>query len=315
VISRVGLVDDLLRRREIQEAPPVLVDIGAAGPLHPKWRPIAPYAICVAFEANPEEASDSRSGFREVRLRAAVVAERAERASFYLTRFPFCSSRLRPNESGLRPYAFSALFELERIDEVETVALPDVLSELGVGQVDWFKTDSQGTDLRLFASLGQDIIERVLVADFEPGIIDAYEGEDKLADVLSYMDELSFWMSDLTIEGSPRVERKVIERLLPPRLRARIGVSLRAAPGWGEVQYFNDFTDDTLFGKREYLLGCAFGWACGHYGFALELASRGHSRFGDGDGVFAQVEEAATKRIRRGFAALPLAAARSWLRR
>jgi hypothetical protein len=306
----MGLVHDLLSRPEIQEAPPVLVDIGAAGPVHPKWRAIAPYAVCIAFDANPEVSAQG-TGFRELRLRPAVVAERAERAPFYLTRSPFCSSRLRPKEFSLRPYAFSALFNVERVDEVEMVGLPDVLSELGAQRVDWFKTDSQGTDLRLFESLGDELIQRLVVAEFEPGIIDAYEGEDKLTDVMRHMEALSFWMSDLKIEGSPRIDRVTVKRLLPARLRPHLGVSLRSAPGWGEVEYFNNFEHDGLFGRREYLLGCAFGWTCGHYGFVLELASRGRSRWGDD--IFAQVEKAAGNRIRRGFAALPLAAARSLL--
>ena len=89
----------------------------------------------------------------------------------------------------------------------------------------------------------------------------------------------------------------------------RVQPSNDVAPGWGEVEYFNDFADEDLFDKREYLLGCALSWVCGHYGFALELASRGRARFGDG--VFARVERAAELRIRGGFAALPLAAVRS----
>jgi hypothetical protein len=309
----MGLVDDLLSRPEIESAPPVLLDIGAAGTPYPKWREIAPHAICLAFEGHPDNPSGAKGGFRELHIRAAVVAERTERGPFYLTRSPFCSSRLRPKGAALQPYAFSPLFGLERVDQVETVALPEVLSELGFQRVDWFKTDSQGTDLRLFVSLGEELAPRVIVADFEPGIIDAYEGEDKLADVMRYMDGLNFWMSDLKIEGSHRVTHEVVARLLPPRLRRHIGVSLHTAPGWGEVEYFNDFTEEALLDKREYLLGCAFGWACGHFGFALEVASKGRSRFGDG--IFARVEHAAEARIRRGLAALPVAALRSRLRR
>jgi hypothetical protein len=306
------LVDELLRRPEIENSPPVLVDVGAAGALYPKWRAIAPYAVCIAFEGDPTHGVPGKSGFRELHGRADVVAERAGRGAFYLTRSPFCSSRLRPNERGVAPYALAPLFEVERIEEVQAVALPDVLSELGVARVDWFKTDSQGTDLRLFDSLGDDLLRRVLVVDLEPGIIDAYEGEDKLADVMSYMDRLSFWMSDLEIQGSPRIRHDVLDGLLPSRLRPYVDASLRAAPGWGEVEYFNDFEDESLFGKREYLVGCAFAWACGHHGFALELASRARLRFGDP--VFSRVERDAGARIRRTLAVVPIAVARGVIR-
>ena len=68
--------------------------------------------------------------------------------------------------------------------ELPALDIPSVLAELGLERVDWLKGDSQGTDLRLFRSLG-DLASSVLVAEFEPGIIDAYEGEDKFADVLN----------------------------------------------------------------------------------------------------------------------------------
>jgi Methyltransferase FkbM domain len=306
----VGLVDEILSRPELVEAPPVLVDIGAGGPLHSKWQPIARYCICVAFEGGEAEVPDARSRFRELHLRRAIVAERAsEREPFYLTRFPFCSSRLRPTQEGIRRYAFAPLFEIEDVLQVETLALPDVLEDVGFERVDWFKTDSQGTDLRLFASLGDEAIARVLVAEFEPGIIDAYEDEDKLSDVIEFMASRSFWMSDLSVRGTPRVTAEVFKTALDPLERRLAGASLKRAPGWAEVEYLNDFEDDSVLDKREFMLGCLFALLRGHAAFTLELALRGQTRFGDA--VFHQLEAAARRAIRRRYARLPLAAIHS----
>jgi len=35
--------------------PPVLVDIGASGFLHRKWKSIAKYSICIAFDADDRD--------------------------------------------------------------------------------------------------------------------------------------------------------------------------------------------------------------------------------------------------------------------
>jgi len=47
--------------------------------------------------------------------------------------------------------------------------------------------------------------KKILVADFEPGIIDAYEGEDKLHQLMAYMDKDPFWVSSMEIKGTKRI--------------------------------------------------------------------------------------------------------------
>ena len=63
---------------------------------------------------------------------------------------------------------------------------------LKINKIDWFKTDSQGIDLRLFKSLNIEIQNKVIVAEFEPGIIDAYKNEDKLYRLVGYMSNQEF---------------------------------------------------------------------------------------------------------------------------
>ena len=304
------LADEVLGQPELVEAPPVLVDVGASGPLHPKWKAIARHCVCVAIEGGESGLAEAGSAFRELHVRHAIVAERAGKGQpFYVTRFPYCSSRLRPKSDALQRYAFAPLFEIDKVLEVETVALPDVLEDVGVDRIDWFKTDSQGTDLRLFASLGDEAISRVLVAEFEPGIIDAYEGEDKLSDLAAFMAARSFWMSDLSVQGTQRITTGVLETAFDALERRLATASLKRAPCWAEVEYLNDFEQESVIGKRELMLGCLFALLRDHEGFALELARRGRARFGDD--VFRRLETAARRAVRRRYARLPVAAVRS----
>src|SRR6266536_422250 len=199
----MGLVERILTRDELREVPPVLVDVGASGHVHPKWRRIAEYSICVAFEPDERElghVTDAARGFRAFHTFNRAAAERSKEGTrFHLTASPFCSSRLAPVKDSLENYAFAPLFEVEQIVELPTIDVTTALGELGLDRVDWFKCDTQGTDLRLLQSLGDELLSRVLVAELEPGIIDAYEGEDKLADVMRFMASQTFWMSQLAI--------------------------------------------------------------------------------------------------------------------
>ena len=56
------------------------------------------------------------------------------------------------------------------------------MDRLSLSGIDWLKTDSQGTDLRIFNSLRPEVRSRVLAIDIEPGLIDAYVGEDLFVD-------------------------------------------------------------------------------------------------------------------------------------
>jgi Methyltransferase FkbM domain len=311
----LSVVDKILRLPELEAAPPVLVDVGAAQGIHPKWRPIAKYSVCVAFEADERELASvtaERAGFRRLTTYNRIAAERASDAEpFHLTASPFCSSRLLPLQDQLARYAFAPLFEVERTVELPALGLAAVLDELGLDRVDWLKLDSQGTDLRLFRSLGERG-DDLLVAELEPGIIDAYEGEDKLVDVLGELAARGFWMSDLLVRGSTRIDSDLAARLLGERARSYLDVCHRQAPGWAEVEYFSDLEDEDRFGRRELLLGCAFALARSQHAFAVELAGRGWSRFGT---PFEEIERGALRRLRSDFRRFPLAAAEALGRR
>jgi FkbM family methyltransferase len=309
----VSVADRILRLPELEAAPPVLVDVGAARGIHPKWRQIAKYSLCVAFEADERElrsVTSEAAGFRQLTTYNCIAAERSSDAEpFHLTASPFCSSRLVPRQEELGRYAFAPLFQVEQSVELRALDVPSVLAELGLERIDWLKLDSQGTDLRLFRSLGDDLAGKLLVAELEPGIIDAYECEDKLADVLEDLGRRGFWVSELEVRGSTRIDSELARRTLGARARGYLDAGHKTAPGWAEIEYFNDFTDEAVMGKRELLLGCAFAFLRGHNAFALELATRGRERFGP---PFDEMQQTARRRVRVGLARLPLAAAKAF---
>jgi hypothetical protein len=307
------MIDKVLRRQEFAERPPVLLDIGAAGEIHPKWKRIAPYSVCIAFDADERELGFTKKetgAYRKMCVYNCIASEAtAGYADFFLTHSPHCSSLLKPQKDRLNVWAFSDLFEVERKSRMKTVPLSKVMEDAGAGKIDWFKSDSQGTDLRLFRSLGENGVDRVLVAEFEPGIIDAYEGEDKLWGILAYMEKRPFWMADLAIKGSQRIRRESIPDHSSLLLRRFAPVVLKTSPGWGEMTYINTFPPDAEYlDKRDYLLGWVFSMVEKQYGFALEIASRGLCRFDDP--VFLELEGDTLSRIRLAFLKLPYIASK-----
>ena len=50
-----NLVKMIMNEPEIKDKPPVLLDIGASEAIHPKWKKLAKYSICIAFDADERD--------------------------------------------------------------------------------------------------------------------------------------------------------------------------------------------------------------------------------------------------------------------
>ncbi len=276
------IVDKILSSKEFMENPPVLVDIGASGDLPSKWKKIAKYSICIAFDADERETeylASKSSEYRRLYVFSRLLATKpGVNFDFFLTKSPYCSSTLRPDSDKLSEWAFADLFKIEKVVSLKSIDFETVFKALQLRRVDWFKTDSQGIDLRLFDSLGEHNVNNVLVAEFEAGIIDAYIGEDKLWNLMSYMDKREFWMSSMSVCGTQRLKADFFDGLSSIEKKI-IDSLIRISPGWAGTTYFNSFRAD--FSKREYLLGWVFALIEKQYGFALELAINGYRKFSD----------------------------------
>jgi hypothetical protein len=278
------ILDEILNRPEFVNNPPVLVDIGASGKIHSKWKKIAKYSVCIAFDADDREfgyVENAASGFKKLFVYNCIVSDKpSDKIDFYLTKSPYCSSTLEPDLEALAEWSFADKFISEKNVSLNNITLSKVLENLKIDKIDWFKTDSQGIDLRLFKSLRSEIQNNVIVAEFEPGFIDAYKNEDKLFDIVKYMSSGNFWMSDFVTKGAERLTRNDLTAFTNNNfLKKLIQFSHRKSPGWAEITYINSFKNNP--GLRNYLLGWVFSVIHNQYGFSLKLAVEGKSKFND----------------------------------
>jgi len=280
----MNIIDKILRLEEFKRTPPVFVDIGASGHLNKEWKKIAKYSICIAFDADDrdvEYVEKESSNYHRLVMFNKIVAEDSGKKKFFLTRSPYCSSVLRPNIDKLKDWSFCELFEVEREIEIESISLSSVLSKLSLDYVDWFKTDSQGMDLRLFRNLGEKIIPKVIVAEFEPGIMDSYVGEDKMHEIMEFMEKYPFWLDSLKVKGTQRISCKNYSAEFSKIQKKIINFSLKASAFWGEMSYINTFQEEATWNKRDLLLGWIFATIRQQHGFAYEISKIGQSRIGD----------------------------------
>lgn len=281
----MSLLDRIFQEPELQEAPPVLVDVGAAGQIHPAWRCIARHSIGLGFEPDAREAAVLEGAHRQFRkwiFCPCVVSPTAENATtLRLTRSPQCSSLLEPDHQRLAEWVFADRFTVLNTVTVAAATLQKTLENAGLAGVDWIKLDTQGMDLRLFLSLPSAWRDRLIVAEFEPGFIDAYQGEDQIAQVLSTMKTAPFWLTSMTLGKTPRGRSELMAAEMPRLLRPWLDRLAPQSPGWAELRFMRDVTcEPPILDRRGWLLTWVFAMITEQPGYALTVAEEGHRRFG-----------------------------------
>jgi hypothetical protein len=130
----MNIIDTILSREEFRDDPPVLMDIGASGNIHPEWKEISKYSVCIAFDPDEREmgyTTNLNSSFRKLLVIPSIVTERDENsAKFYLTKSPYCSSLLEPDKEALRDWVFSDLFEVNEIKTLNATTISATLKML-----------------------------------------------------------------------------------------------------------------------------------------------------------------------------------------
>ena len=295
------IIDQIMRSEYFSDKPPVLIDIGASGGIHSKWKKIARYAYCVAFDADDREfriSEETDKNYKKLINVNRIVATRPSgHTSFYLTQSPYCSSLLEPDQEKLDPWLFKSLFEVKHVTNLPAVTLTETLGSANISYIDWFKVDTQGTDLRIYNSLPDEIRNTILFAEFEPGIMDAYKEEDKLYSVMQVMHEQGFWLSSMNVKGTQRLKNSYVQQI-GGFLSERI---IKTSPGWAELTYFRNPEN---FSCRSLLLMIVFALLEEQYGFALELADKGIMQFSDP--LIVECRTAVLKKINKEKNKIPL---------
>jgi hypothetical protein len=226
-----------------------------------------------------------------------VTDHKTDTADFFLTASPFCSSLLEPDQEKLKPWLFHSLFKVEKKIKLPAISMETALQQAGISYIDWFKSDTQGTDLRLFTSLAGEVKNGVLAAEFEPGIMDAYKGEDKLYTLMQEMQQADFWLSSMDVKGTQRLKESYLAG--PGQFAAKR--MIRKSPCWAEVTYLHQ---PDLTNQRQMLLLYIFSLLERQYGFALEICDAAIGKFNDT--IFSDCREAVLHKLKQERLKIPL---------
>lgn len=248
------------------------------------------HSIYVGFDPSPGETHETLESrfYKAIIVNKAITSDESDEVLFHFTKSPFCSSTLKPDSESLSNFLFSDHFVIQGEARVRATTLDSVMERLSLSRIDWLKTDSQGTDLRIFDSLRDKVRSQILVVDMEPGLMDAYVGEDLFVDAHRDLTQNGFWLSNLDVHGAVRIRKTTLRKAMASNKDISYNLverTVRKTPGWVNARYFRtiEWLAGGNFAKRDYVLLWIFALLDSQYGFALDLAIEYERVFGVDD--------------------------------
>lgn len=275
VFKKNDLINKILDFDILKSKPLVLLDLGASGAIYEKWDNKIKYkSIIILCDADERKFHyKSLNLYKVIKIKDIISDKKVDEMDFYLTKSPYCSSTLEPDLEELKKWSFYELFEIKKKIRLQTKTLNEILSENKITYIDWFKTDTQGTDLRIFSSLEKNIRDKVLHCEFEPGIMKAYKNEDYFHNIIKFMYENDFWLENMIINGPERINLDLITKYKYNTKMFKYGKSiLKTSPGWTNLSFLKEITKD--LNERDFIVLFLFSLIEEQYGYCFEILEK-----------------------------------------
>jgi FkbM family methyltransferase len=191
---------DLLLERKLRADPLRIVDIGASGRFHPRWRKTTAEIQAILFEPDPRayDRLESKASHHYVPLNSAL-SDRAGHADFHLCRKQDVSSLYLPNLELLQRFPDVEKFEVVNTIKIFTDTLDNQLRRAGIDSVDFLKIDVQGHELPILRGAIKTL-RAVIGLELEVEFVELYKGQPLFPELQSSLTQMGFELFDLKRE-------------------------------------------------------------------------------------------------------------------
>lgn len=175
------------------------VDVGAMGGIQQKWNVLGDSLNVVAFEPDDREFKKLQSGDR-IKYLNCIVYDKQKQVQFYVTRSSGKSSTFKPNIKILNDFPDRQRFDVveERTIPEDKVKTLDLIVEEGlVGDMDFIKLDTQGSELLILKGAQNYALPKIFGLSVEVEFYEMYENQPLFRDVDKFLDGFGFQLIDL----------------------------------------------------------------------------------------------------------------------
>ncbi len=189
---------DPVFERYYRDHPIVLVDVGARGGVHDRWRRIGRHLEIVAFEPDPRSADVDSTGFADFSFVPVALSNVSDDAAeLYLTRNPVKSSLLEPDLNIVRGFGGWQAYEVVEKTTLQVDRLDAHLNQTPRQYCDFMKVDVQGGELAVLEGAANALEHGMLGLEVEINFIQRYKNLPCFWEIDRHLGSLGFSVFDL----------------------------------------------------------------------------------------------------------------------
>jgi len=176
----------------------VVVDVGASGGLHHRWRSVCPRPFGILFEPDPRAFEELRQGETSGLIINTALSDRKGEIDFHVCKAQPLSSVYKPNIELMEKYfspKYLEGFEVSKTLRIQSDTLDNQLRLHNIADVDFVKLDVQGHELAILKG-AKDMLKSIVGLEVEVGFIEVYQKQPLFFEVHEFVSHLGFQLID-----------------------------------------------------------------------------------------------------------------------
>ncbi|MEQ8348768.1 MAG: FkbM family methyltransferase [Sneathiellaceae bacterium] len=237
----------------------VMIDIGSRNGFDPIWRPLAPAARFIGFEADPAEAqrqneANAAQGL-PVRHYPHALGDRDGPRDFHVAKFAQCSSFYDRNPDWVGRFPITEQ-DSTRVVTLDTLTLDSFAAREGIPRIDFVKIDVEGAELDILEGARHCLADGGMLGIktefwWDPPVKRDYRGS--FAAIDSLIRSHGFRFFDMKLHYYPRStipSGRLTGRFDNPEAKARLKFRhVEYGQAWtGDALYFRDPVGERIAG-------------------------------------------------------------------
>ena len=181
----------------IIKTPLCIVDIGASGGISPRWAKLTSNYKTILFEPHLEAFKKLNSAVsdNQVVLNSGL-SDRSGNVDFYLCKKQMVSSMFIPDFPFINKFFDPERYNIVKTCKILTDTLDSQLLKNNIGNVDFIKVDTQGSELLILKG-GENTLKNVIGLEVEVEFVPIYENQPLFTDVDEFVKRFGFTLFDL----------------------------------------------------------------------------------------------------------------------
>jgi len=174
-----------------------IIDIGASGGIHPRFKKFIKNIRAILFEPDPREFSRLKESVpNNYIVLNTALSEIPGEADFNLCRKQQVSSVYLPNKAFLSNFPDIERFSITNTVKMVTDTLDNQLEKNGLIDIDFIKIDTEGSELSILKG-ANNILRTVMGLELEICFAPIRENQPLFHDVNKYVTELGYQLLDI----------------------------------------------------------------------------------------------------------------------